>query len=75
MGLIQSHTAIMKGAVLHRLGLNAVKERMMRSNYGIEVNTPFISGFHPQSSRYTNARGDERCNIGLDWIAYKVRTS
>jgi hypothetical protein len=63
----------MKGAVLHQLGLNMVKERIMRSNYGFRERVTFVPGVHPESSRYTSPEGKQRSNLGVIWVAYKVR--
>ena len=62
----------MKGAVLYRLGMNSVKERMMRDNYGLSCNQIFRQGVHPESSKYVDARGEIRTNVGVEWIANKV---
>lgn len=62
----------MKGAVLYRLGMNWIKERKMRRNYGIEISTDFTPGVHPESSRYTDASGRDLTRVGLEWVAYKV---
>jgi hypothetical protein len=69
---MSSHTAIMKGAVLYRLGMNSVKERLLRDNYGFSCAKPFIQGVHPESSKFIDARGDVRSKVALEWVAKKV---
>ena len=62
----------MKGAVLHKLGLNFVKERMMRRNYGVSFNrNPFKPG-DPAERKGTNLRGESICRGAMRWYATKV---
>jgi len=62
----------MKGAVLYRLGMNSVKERMVRDNYGLSCSQIFRQGVHPESSKYVDPSGETRTNAGVDWIVKKV---
>ena len=66
------YSAIMKGAVLHKLGLNFVKERMMRRSYGVAFNRPFKHG-DPTDRKGTNLRGETICRGAMKWYASKVR--
>jgi hypothetical protein len=45
----------------------------MRSNYGFRERVTFVPGVHPESSRYTSPEGKQRSNLGVIWVAYKVR--
>lgn len=71
--LIDRYSAIMRGAVLHKLGLDYVKERIMRAHYGTSVSMPFRYGIDPPNLKYVNASGEERCNRVMEWLAHKVR--
>lgn len=62
----------MKGAILYRLGMNSVKERKMRANYGIAACEIFRQGVHPASSKYVDPAGEFRSNAGVEWAAKKV---
>jgi hypothetical protein len=66
------YTAIMRGAVLHKLGLNFVKERLMRVSYGIIVNELFREGYHPWDSRVIDVDGVPRCTNLLNWFVRRV---
>jgi len=72
MLISSSHTAIMKGAVLYRLGMNSVRERVMRDNYGLSCTQIFRQRVHPESSKFIDPRGDLRTNKGVIWLANKV---
>ena len=65
----------MKGAVLHKLGLNAIKERVMRRHYGVEYKAPFEEGVHPEHLKTRNAAGTIVCRAACKWYANKVLTS
>jgi len=62
----------MKGAVLHRLGMNFVKERRMRRNYGIRCQTPFKMTIHPEHLKGLDPSGETVCTKAVEWCAYKV---
>jgi len=62
----------MKGAVLHRLGMNFVKERLMRTNYGISVQKVFDPSIHPEHLKGVSKSGKTICRKGITWCAYKV---
>jgi len=62
----------MRGAVLHGLGLNLVKERLMRRSYGVTSHPVFAPDKHPASRRYVDVDGVERCKDAMDWYARRV---
>ena len=62
----------MKGAVLHRLGMNFVTERRMRAAYGIGLHTSFDPKIHPDHLKGLNKAGRSICTKGLKWCVYKV---
>lgn len=65
-------TAIVRGGVLHRLGLNIVSGRMMRRNYGIDKAVPFDFGVHPTSQMIVGPDGVLRCGEVMHWYVKKV---
>ena len=67
-----SISAIMRGAVLYKLGLDFVKDRIMRRSYGVAMNVAFRSGHHPNSRKVTSLDGVVRCEDVMHWYAYKV---
>ena len=62
----------MRGAVLHKLGLDFVKNRMIRVNYGTESRVPFQEGYHPEFRRVLDYDGLPRCKGVMHWFAKKV---
>jgi hypothetical protein len=64
----------MKGAVLNGLGVNFVKERLMRRSYGVTVQPAFVEGEHSQSRRFVDVHGIVRCRDVMNWYAKKVGT-
>jgi hypothetical protein len=62
----------MKGGVLKLLGMDSIKERKMRDNYGLAASIPFITGIHPASSKIVNAAGIPFTDLGVEWFAKKV---
>lgn len=62
----------MRGAVLYGLGLNLVKEHLMRRSYGVPTNPSFIANRHPSHRRFVDIDGVERCKDVMDWYATKV---
>jgi hypothetical protein len=62
----------MRGAVLHKMGLNLVKERVMRRHYGVRHYRPFELGIDPERLRGVDASGQTICNDVMKWYAYKV---
>jgi hypothetical protein len=63
----------MRGAVLHRLGLNIVKERIMRRHYGVSYNrTGFKQGKDPIHLKGVDVAGEVVCMDVMRWYAYKV---
>jgi hypothetical protein len=64
--------AIMRGAVLYRMGLNCVKDRLMRRNYGVVHQGKYKPGEHPEFLRAVNKAGMVVCNRAMEWCAYKV---
>ena len=68
-------TAITRGAVLHKLGLNYVHERVMRRHYGIVTFVPYDKARHPKKLRFKGMDGQWKCNNVMNWFAAKVRRS
>lgn len=62
----------MQGAVLHGLGYNLVKERLIRRSYGVMSSPPFVKGEHPDELRYEDESGIARCRGVMEWFACKV---
>ena len=63
----------MRGAVLHKLGLNIVKERIMRRHYGVRYNRQgFKHGKDPIHLKGLDAAGEVVCQHVMRWYAYKV---
>jgi len=62
----------MRGAVLQKMGLNFVKERVMRRHYGVSHNRPFKHGMDPISLKDTNAAGTVVCRSVMKWYVNKV---
>jgi hypothetical protein len=67
-----SISAIMRGAVLHKLGLDMVKDRFVRRSYGVTYNAEFRKGQHPSSRKIVCIDGVTRCENVMDWYAKKV---
>jgi hypothetical protein len=66
------YSAIMKGAVLYKLGLDFVKDRVMRVSYGTTTRIPFEEGYHPDSRKVMDYDGIARCRGVMHWFAKKV---
>ena len=62
----------MRGAVLHGLGLDLVKERLMRRSYGVVIRPVFRDGVHPEERKYRDEAGTFRCRGVMQWFARKV---
>ena len=62
----------MRGAVLYKLGLDLVKDRVMRVSYGTAARVPFQEGYHPISRRVVDYEGNPRCTGVMHWFANKV---
>lgn len=62
----------MQGAVLHGLGYNLVKERLIRRSYGVMISPLFVKGQHPEERRYEDESGISRCRGVMEWFARKV---
>ena len=65
-------TAINRGAVLHMLGLNFVRERVMRRHYGFVTAIPFKEIYHPPSFKEKSLEGTFQCVSVMQWYANKV---
>jgi hypothetical protein len=66
------YSAIMRGAVLHGLGMDLIKERLMRRSYGSEFQSIFKPDEHPESLKFIDdIDGQCRCNT-MRWYASKV---
>ena len=57
---------------MHGLGLNLVKERLMRRSYGVVSQPIFRPGVDPQNRRFVDIVGVARCRDVMDWYARKV---
>ena len=73
--LTDSYSAIMRGAVLYKLGLDFVKERIARRHYGHAWNPNFIQGHHPEFRKFTNVAGWVLCSNAVDYYVKKVQIS
>jgi len=63
----------MRGAVLHGLGMDLIKERLMRRCYGSEFQVVFDAAKHPEHLQISaRIDGSYRCNV-MKWYAKKVR--
>jgi hypothetical protein len=69
---MKRQSAIVRGAVLHRMGLDIVRERVMRANYGIDKAVPFNFGTHPLTRMMVGPDGVLRCCEVMHWYAKKV---
>lgn len=65
-------SAITRGAVLYKLGLNLVKEHVMRVHYGIATWVAFVEGQHPRPLRRVSNDGKPICTNVMLWYANKV---
>lgn len=61
----------MRGAVLHKMMLEFVKERMLRSTYGLVIGALFRPGHDAPWREYIDYDGNRRCSSML-WLARKV---
>ena len=61
----------MRGAVLYRLGMK-VDERIMRRHYGVQIETRFIEGQHPEEFKVEGNDGKMWCKNHMKWLAHKV---
>jgi hypothetical protein len=66
------YTAIVRGAVLSKMGVNSVKERRMRRHYGLVTSKIFRPGHDPESRKFVDIAGLTRCRDSTDWYSYKV---
>jgi hypothetical protein len=62
----------MRGAVLYKLGLDLVTDRVMRVSYGTQMRVPFREGYHPASRKEIGYDGLPRCGGVMHWFAKKV---
>jgi hypothetical protein len=62
----------MQGAALYKSGLEIVKDRIMRRNYGVAQNVPFRPGYHPMKRKVTGSDGVVYCENVMNWFARKV---
>ena len=69
------YSAIMRGAVLHGLGLNQIRERLMRRSYGVATNPGFITNRHPENRKFVDVDGVTRCRDVMEWFTCKVSCS
>ena len=61
----------MKGAIIHKLGLDLVRARIMRRHYGIVKARTFTFG-DPSYLKYTALDGKLMCRGVMDWYVRKV---
>jgi hypothetical protein len=54
------------------LGLNFVRERIMRRHYGFAVRNLFIEGYHPGNLKVKGLDGLWRCDNIMEWYARRV---
>ena len=54
------------------VGLNFVRERIMRGHYGFRICPAFIKGFHRERLKFKDVDGQWRCDDVMMWNAYKV---
>ena len=73
--LIGRTGAVMRDPVMHGLGLNLVKERLMRRSYGVVTQPIFRPSVDPQDRRSVDIIGVARCRDVMDWYARKVQIS
>lgn len=62
----------MRGAVLYKLGLGCVKDRIMRKSYGVSKTVVFDEIKHPASRKFKGIDGVVRCRDVMHWYAKKV---
>jgi hypothetical protein len=62
----------MRGAVLYKLGLDYVKDRVARFSYGVTYNAEFVAGHHPNNRKIACLDGVVRCSDVMDWYAKKA---
>jgi hypothetical protein len=70
---IVSITAIMRGAVIHKIDSDSVKSRKMPKSYGVTYNVEFRHGHHPVSRKIEGIDGITRCKDVMDWYVRKVQ--
>jgi hypothetical protein len=64
----------MRGAVLYKMGMNMVKERVMRRHYGLVISDKFREGYDPDELKFRGKDGTWRCRDILHWFANKVHS-
>ena len=64
----------MRGAVLYKMGMNMVKERVMRRHYGLVISDIFREGYDPEALKFRGKDGSWRVKNVLHWFANKVRS-
>jgi hypothetical protein len=70
------YTAIMRGAVFHRLGFNFVTERVLRRSYGlITMKIPFDPKNDPPHLRAIHPSGLPACRGVMRWYAVKASST
>jgi hypothetical protein len=67
------YSAIVRGAVLYKLGMDLVKDRVVRASYGTSSLARFQEGHHPISAKVVDRDGLVKCNDVMYWFATKVR--
>jgi hypothetical protein len=64
----------MRGAVLYKMGMNMVKERVMRRHYGLVISDIFREDFDPEELKFRGKDGSWRVKNVLHWFVNKVRS-
>lgn len=62
----------MRGAVLHKIGLDFVTDRIARRSYGVTFNAEYRPGYHPPARKVTCIDGVVRCENVMQWYAKRV---
>ena len=65
-------SAIARGAVLYKLGLNYVKGHVMRVHYGMATWVSFDEEKHPKSLKIVPRHGKPMCKNVMKWYAKMV---
>jgi hypothetical protein len=53
--------AVLKGAVLYGHFPLSISSRLMRYTYGVQANADFVHGLHPETHKFLDEDGKERC--------------
>lgn len=70
--IYRRYSAIMRGAVLHKMGMDLVKERVLRTSYGTVLDDEFRFGHDPENRKFMHINGEWRCRGAMYWFMQKV---